>query len=135
MTPQDHMVTSNDIYWLAGLLEGEGSFQWSGTGRSLCVVLGMNDKDVVERASIVMAGSLPRDYTATRTGNRHWRTAVYGARAASVMMTLYTLLGVRRRAKIRALLAEWKTRPGIHGHRKRVWRARNDTGRFISRLC
>ena len=128
------MITPRNIERLAGLLEGEGSFQWCGEGRSLGIVLAMNDRDVVEWASRILSGSSVASYSNTKTNNPIWKTAVYGGKAAGWMMTLYGLLGIRRRTKIRELLAEWMTRPGPHGRRKKVPRSRDEAGRFISYL-
>jgi hypothetical protein len=41
-----------------------------------------------------------------------------GRKAIALMMTLYTLMGERRRAKIEEVIAEWKARPGIRGKDK-----------------
>ena len=37
---------------------------------------------------------------------------IYGANAAGLMMTLYSLMGVRRKAQIKTALAVWKAAPG-----------------------
>ena len=114
-----------DLYWLAGLLEGEGYFQLSGTGRSLLVGVAMTDLDAIEKTQRLIEGAPIRGYL-LKSRKTFWRTQVYGAKAAGLMMTLYLLMGVRRRAKIRELLSWWKPRPVPLGYQSRVWGKRRD---------
>jgi len=101
------MIDPGDIRWLAGLLEGEGCFLYKSTPS---IVLKMKDKDVVEHAANLLGGR------GVRLGappvkpqwNQQYSCAVYGARAAGWMMTLYGLMGMRRKDKIREVLAKWK---------------------------
>ncbi len=48
------MIRNVDIAWLAGLVEGEGSFHMS--TRSIAIILTMTDRDVVERAATLLNG-------------------------------------------------------------------------------
>ena len=108
------MITTHDVYWLAGLLEGEGCFG-SAQSKSPLIQLSMVDRDIVERGAVLLGAktavaSQDRQAIARqRPRQRQWRTAVYGNRAAGWMMTLYPLLGTRRRGKIRNVLALWRT--------------------------
>lgn len=67
-----------DLYWLAGLLEGEGCFTYSGS--TPMVQLQMTDKDVVERASLLLKGSLGRRTRETYTGKIAWFTQLSGSK-------------------------------------------------------
>lgn len=104
-------MTARDLTWLAGLLEGEGSFYPNGRAPGSPVIsLCMTDRDVVERAHRLLGGPAKIVTTNRRTvtGRTAYRFQVYGELAAQWMMTLYVEMGERRRAKIRELLAAWK---------------------------
>ena len=51
-------MKETDLTWLAGLLEGEGSFLKAPPSDPNCprISLEMTDKDVVERAALLMQG-------------------------------------------------------------------------------
>lgn len=106
------MVTTIEIAWLVGLMEGEGYF--AHTSHSLAMRLAMNDEDVVRRAARLLRGP---DYSPSArllpSGKLSWYVDVNGKTAAQWMMTLYPLMGERRQAKIRASLALWRIQPGV----------------------
>jgi hypothetical protein len=105
-----------DIAWLAGLIEGEGSFQWNS---SPTIQMSMTDKDVMERVAILCDYPI-RTYKprGKSTYKAVWSIRIAGARAAAWMMTLYAFMGIRRRAKIAELLLRWKHSPGFPRGRK-----------------
>jgi len=99
-----------DVAWLAGLIEGEGCFVVSSPGRRrhMTMALGMTDRDVVERAARLMGSRVRLERRAMPNRKALWRTDVHGYRAVAWMMTLYSLLGQRRRARIAESLAAWR---------------------------
>lgn len=133
-------LTTRDIAWLAGLLEGEGCFFTIKNGYSPRVAIGMTDKDIIQR-SAAMVGA--KCYLAKRKNKpqhhkeQHW-WMLSGHTAAAVMMTIYAFMGQRRRAKIKDVLARWKMRPlkqkprgtGIVTNCKHV-----DRGHYAHGLC
>ena len=98
-------VKTKDIIWLAGLLEGEGCFSlMKANGRSgqyPSISVGMTDEDIIVRISDIWGSNVCHRIN-------HWRTHVHGVKAISWMMTLYPLLGKRRRAKIEKVIKVWK---------------------------
>jgi hypothetical protein len=95
-------IDDADLHWLAGLLEGEGTFLAGppSAPRSPAVQLAMVDRDVVDRAGALLGvavGVVP----SRREG---WRTAycvrVRGARAVLWMKRLRPLMGTRRQQQI-----------------------------------
>ena len=103
--------SERDLGWLAGLLEGEGSFGANRTRNYYPKIqLGSTDRDVVERAhAIAGVGTLNGPYS--RGVNKEvwcWNVAAQ-ADAAGLMMTLYPLIGLRRQARIREILLEWRS--------------------------
>lgn len=106
-----------DISWLAGLLEGEGSFVWHQASRDKGrprIQLQMTDKDVMEKACNILMSPLCGPYGSNQTklggGKKKetYYTACSGQQAAAWMMTLYTLMGERRKQQIEPLLQKWK---------------------------
>jgi hypothetical protein len=94
-----------DLHWLAGLVEGEGCYK--AQGGALALQIGMTDRDVIERAARILG---TRVYVQPKTAPRKciYATVVSGPRAAGWMMTLYSLMGERRKAKIKECLAAWR---------------------------
>src|SRR3972149_6794270 len=106
------MVSSQDIAYLAGLLEGEGTFD--NTKSQPRIRVGSLDQDVIERATKLLNGcpSISR----TPKGKTFYITTVCGQKAAAWMMTLYIFLGKRRKSKVHDVLPKWRSvpRPGHH---------------------
>jgi len=104
-------LTSRDIAWVAGLVEGEGCFSRTSSGIRLAIT--MTDRDVLERLAAYWAASIQPKAPAPRRKPAYTIT-LHGARAAAWMMTLYPLLLSRRQARVRALLSLWRRqrRPG-----------------------
>jgi hypothetical protein len=104
-----------DRYWLAGLMEGEGSFlrpMRSAPNRPV-VALNMTDEDVVQRVANLLGVSY-RPHSPNRYASHGWTPSfmlvVRGAKAARLMRDLYPLLGQRRRAQIDRALADYRPR-------------------------
>lgn len=111
--PED--VAPDTLAWLAGLLEGEGSFFLPSTTerrphRYPVIKLGMTDEDVVVRVATLFGRAI------TTTRGRHsdkfkYSTAVEGKAAGWWMERLYPHMGARRRQKIVELLGHEPTAP------------------------
>lgn len=100
------MISTPEWHWLAGILEGEGCFGHS--PNTAFISIGMTDRDVMERVSRMFGTTL---FSTLRPPCKEmFRTKISGHRAAGMMMTVYGLMGARRKAKIRESIAEWKTR-------------------------
>ena len=99
-----------DIAWLAGLLEGEGSFLAAvpSARRSVRISLQMTDEDVVCRAAQLMGGVSVYCARRSQKNARHkdlYVVVLRGVRAAALMRVLLPLMGARRRAQIDRALA------------------------------
>lgn len=115
------MLSVRDIAWLAGIVEGEGCIAISHTNRrttsanSIRIHVGMTDKDVVERvAAIFGTRMIGPHYSKDRDGHKRkpqYRAVVTQGLAASWMMTIYPLLGERRRQAAGEALAFWRQYP------------------------
>ena len=105
-------VTAVDLvpfYWLAGILEGEGTFLSGPPSQpnSPIVRISMTDADVVTRA----AALLHRAVTPTRARKAHHKqpfiTQIKGAEAVALMVAIRPVLGPDRRAQVDRVLAAW----------------------------
>lgn len=102
------------IAWLAGLLEGEGSFA---RGPHARINLAMTDVDVVRRAADLMGGA--EVYAIPVPGQKtRYQFGVYGPTAAGWMMTLWPFMGARRRERISEQLLKWRATPAHPRDRK-----------------
>ena len=96
-----------DIAWLAGLYEGEGCFGLH-RGRARAtpaeyVNLSMTDRDVIERVGALLGKKVNGPYQ--QNGHKpQYRVTLWSIAARGLMMTLFSLLGERRRAKIKEIL-------------------------------
>lgn len=113
-----------DIAWLAGLLEGEGSFHIStkrGKPSSLLVVVQMTDGDIIERVAQLFNRPMHGPYKRRNPSYKpFYSTSISASSAASWMMTLYPFLGQRRREKIKELLHFWRAQAAGRGGRPRA---------------
>src|SRR5258706_7920996 len=113
------MTPLNDIYWIAGYLEGEGYFGYGKANghknKSLTfkISVGSTDRDVVEKASKILSGVVRLHSNGNGVRDGYARKQVYdftihGSKAIQWMMTLYPLMGARRKSRIREIINIWK---------------------------
>lgn len=106
-------IAERDLYWLAGWLEGEGSFQ--GAVRmdhgyptfKISVGARCTDRDVVEHAYDTFGGTMGGPYDKKQENWKpYWQWGVQSrADSLRLMRLLRPLLGERRQAQIDAALA------------------------------
>lgn len=104
------MITANQIHWAAGFIDGEGCLtKYSDTPSGIIVQATQNDPELLYRLRSIFGGAV---YRHNSDGSCHqWVTG--GARAVSVMMTIYALMSSRRQARIRELLMIWRSAPQV----------------------
>jgi hypothetical protein len=109
------VASEAELAWLAGLLEGEGSF-WMLTShvggkryRYPKIVVSMTDRDIIERVAHLFGRSVYDVPPSRGHPNRlpAFRAQISGAAAAQWMRDLYPWLGRRRQGKIDEVLAEY----------------------------
>jgi hypothetical protein len=91
-----------DVVWLAGLAEGEATFDLH-RGKYPRVRIGMTDRDVVGRAATLM-GSRVTLRLHTSPNQATWHAEVSGAKAVEVMEALLPHMGSRRSGAIATVL-------------------------------
>lgn len=114
-----------DIYWLAGIIEGEGSFTHSrkkvGGAPLAKITINMTDQDVLERVASITKSNLLGPYTRKENNRKDYKpwfsVQMRGNKAIQWMMTLYSLMGNRRKSKIEEILISWKQHQSQRGKR------------------
>lgn len=108
-----------DRHWLAGYLEGEGSFlRPMPSSPDRCVIaVASTDEDVIARVAALLGVAYHRSDRRPGIWKPSYRVQLRGQPAASLMIHLRPLMGERRRAQIdRALAGQAPVRP--HPNRK-----------------
>jgi hypothetical protein len=109
----DLTLPAADLHWLAGLLEGEGTFMTGppSSPRLPVIAVNMTDEDVMARLGRIFE----RKVQVVRPRNVRWRTSyqvrVNGRDAVRWMSLLKPLMGSRRQAQIDRALASYAPRP------------------------
>ena len=108
-------MTLLELAWLAGIVEGEGCFCFD--KRCIKIAVAMTDQDVMERVGRLFGVPVTARGPYPPGKKRVYGIQLYSNRAAGWMMTLYPFLGLRRSAKVRELLAIWKTQRSFRSHK------------------
>jgi hypothetical protein len=102
------MKAIKNISWLAGILEGEGSFSCDDNGTNAVIKVGMTDKDVIEKVAMVVNYNGKICEQAREGFKIMYIVQLYGNEAIQWMMTIYSLMGIRRKEKIKSILILWR---------------------------
>ena len=106
-------IALEELHWIAGLFEGEGSFLVGppSAPRYPVLALQMNDEDVVRRVADFFA----RKPTCAPPRKSHWQPTwqvrITGAKAVAWMIAMHPLMGERRRLQIDRAIASHDPRP------------------------
>lgn len=108
----------DDVLWLAGLLEGEGTFD-SHAHKYPRIRLEMVDRDIVGRAASLM--DVPCHLALhPAPAQPTWTAELQGDRAAAIMREVLPFMGSRRSGRIAAVLAVHEFRNPANAGRKRI---------------
>ena len=92
-----------ELYWLAGLLEGEGAFLAGppSSPNRPAICLQMTDRDIVERVGTMLGRAVCRSDRGLARGHKSvFMTTIKGNPAVEVMLALRPALGRRRQVQI-----------------------------------
>lgn len=110
-----------DLPYLAGLIDGEGSFTLERKGpkrsRHPKITISMNDKEAVEAVAQTFGGSLTKaHYPSQKTAKYTW----YIGNSAAIELTKEVLpfLVIKRRQKVATLLISWPTSGSREGNKE-----------------
>lgn len=99
-----------NIAWFAGILEGEGCFLFTD---HLRIQLAMTDLDTIDKIRILTKYTNKINESKQKENYKiQYRISWSGKQAAEWMMTIYPLMSIRRKAKIRECLTKWKAQEG-----------------------
>ena len=134
--------TRESLAWLAGLIEGEGSFSITADCRYIRIKVKMTDEDVVRQAQLVAAmGTVGGPYDSGPRRKDQWQWVVTDSNEAyALMIALYPWLGQRRQARIREITPQWlsyrATNPRFGTPKGRPWsEQRRLAGTKVCDLC
>jgi hypothetical protein len=102
------MTNLKDIAWVAGIIEGEGYFDLASKTSYPRITVAMCDLDVVIRFAEITGARTVRTKKNSAGVKQQYHARVQGAQAIGWLMTIYALMGERRKAQIRHLLETWK---------------------------
>jgi hypothetical protein len=95
-------LTWKELYWLAGWLEGEGSFcrPPPSSPRSPRVTGGSSDRDVIEEVARLLRVKPSRVRNRREHWSDYWRLVLNGGRAIALMQAIAPAMGKRRQQQI-----------------------------------
>lgn len=122
------MISINDIHWIAGFLEGEGSFYgcepFPKRGAPIEVSASQVQKWPLEKLNSIIPGTMRLRKKNSPTSSI-WIWYANTANSAGLMMTIYSLMSPKRKEQIERALFFWRIRVSsrwkyrthcIHGH-------------------
>lgn len=104
------MTNTIDLAWIAGFLEGEGSFHGNVASSQITVSAVQVNPEPLKNLQAVLGGTLYQ-YT-NKAGCVFWRWAIHGSHAIGVAFTVYHWLSRRRRQQVVKMVSHWKACPG-----------------------
>lgn len=109
------MLRPVDIAWIAGFLEGEGSFV--ARGFAAMVTCSQVQLEPLLRLQALVGGRIFRLTPSSARASQAYRWYVANARARGLMMTLYVFMSPKRRVQIQGALAGWRMRKRLPQYR------------------
>jgi len=138
LPPRMTRLALDRLAWVAGFIEGEGSFTHSG---SFGVVASQVQLLAFEKLQRLFGGTITKKGKPPKSHHRQCYTwYLHGYKAAALAMTLWTLMSPRRREQIERALTKWKKQQlpqslrthCPHGHPLRL---RKDSSRRECPIC
>lgn len=119
-------ISTIEIAWAAGFLEGEGSFGSHNKLGTPCVRAAQVQKEPLDRLARMFGGGLRlcrRNRKDPRNANSKdiWSWYLYGQRAIEIGMTVFTLLSPKRQEQCAKMIGVWRAlgnRPNAPALRK-----------------
>ena len=136
-------VSTIDIAWTAGFLEGEGCFgierlktRRGGETAIIRLSAGQNQKEPLLRLQALYGGSvlLVKRNTPTFGVAPHYTWRLSTTKSVPLMMTIYALMSPKRREQIERCLNQWKSHKTYKLCALMTNVGRGDDGRFIGRV-
>ncbi len=105
-------IGTEDLHWLAGLMEGEGSFMRGvpSAPNTPKMVVNMTDEDVIVRIAKMWKSGVWKLKRRTPRHKQAYSTMATGSRAVAWMRLLRPLMGIRRRSQIDSVFSSYEPR-------------------------
>lgn len=103
-------ISTLDIAWAAGFMEGEGSFGHYGCP---AISVAQVQKEPIDRMVRIFGGKISRRNTNGFSDKPIWVWRPDARVAIQVMMTLYCLMSPKRQTEIKSVLDKWKAAPRL----------------------
>lgn len=100
-------LEKEEISWLAGLLEGEGSFLPQKEGHSVVISLQMTDEDVVSKVATMFEISYCQPKKQKEHHKQSYKLSLRGSKALEVMKLVKPYMGKRRSEKIQECIESY----------------------------
>jgi hypothetical protein len=97
-------LQENEIYWLAGILEGEAYFHTQTSKRPTGIAVEMTDEDIIKRICDITGNSYCKTKRREEQHKQAYKTSVRGKSAIELMKLVYPIMGDRRKKKIEECL-------------------------------
>jgi hypothetical protein len=101
------MISTIDIAWAAGFMEGEACFSYQ-SGNSISVVVAQVNREPLEKLASLFEGTISFQERRNPRHNNIYIWCVAGIRAAQVCMTVYSFMSEVRKEKIRSMIDKWR---------------------------
>lgn len=105
------IISDNALFWLAGLLEGEGCFRYQ---ESPMIELQMTDEDIVSRAATITQRKYSKKSNTTKTGKNIYHLRIFSQHAIDIMSELHPLMGARRRSQIEEVMKKFDSQSQVN---------------------
>lgn len=103
----DNLKIRDQIIWLAGLIEGEGCFTYT-LQNGPRVSIKMVDEDTIIKISAIWKAPYHKINKQKSTWQDSYMISIYGSKAIQWMLSIYSLMSIRRKNKIRSIVQQWK---------------------------
>lgn len=120
IVPIANASPTQQLDWLAGLLEGEGSFLPGPPSRpnTPAVTIQMNDQEVIAQVALLFGVSWHQMRESSGNRAAAYATRLRGKQAMDLMQQIYSRMGLRRQSQIDTALASYQ--PGLRGRSRRI---------------
>src|SRR3972149_72726 len=113
------MIDIKQIFWIAGFLEGEGSFTGR-TPKNRCAIVSATQVQLepISRLQSLLGGKIRSFSRKEVTGNIYHRWELFASRAIGLMFTIYQLMSPKRQSQILKVINGWKAGLGQGGYNR-----------------
>lgn len=101
------MISTAQIAWLAGFLEGEGSFAHPGPRAGVLISAAQVQHWPLDKVHTLVGGHIASVKRQRANWSDIYVWQISGYRAAGIMMTIYCLMSPKRQGQIRKILVPW----------------------------